>query len=326
MVCAMKAMAQRSWSAGQPLELVELPDPTPRPNEVRVKVAAIGVNPVDWKMREGGPLRFAARIVGPPLPFVPGVDFAGVVDAVGGQVTGLKLGDRVVGGTDFSRGQRGSYAERVTAREDQLCTVPDNVSLETAGALPVAGVTAWMSLVEIGKLAAREPGAAVLVLGAAGGVGQMAVQIAKMHNARVVGVCSTRNMELVRGLGADAVLDYTAGDALAKAEPHGPFHVVMDCVGGYSAAACRALLVPGGRHVMVSGESPGAVAQVMVPPFTSKTVLGRSTTARLRSVVDGVAAGKIRVSIALRLLLADAEKAHAQSQSGRMTGKIILVP
>jgi len=200
----MKAMAQRTWKAGKPLGLVELDDPAPRAGEVRVRTRAIGVNPVDWKMRAGGPLRLALRLAGPPLPFVPGVDFAGVVDAVGAGVAGIAAGDRVVGGTDFSRGQRGSYAEAVIVRPDQLCRLPDEVPFDVAGALPVAGVTAWMSLVEIGRLDEKptERGAqAALVLGASGGVGHLAVQIAKLRGARVVGVCSARNAEAVRALG-----------------------------------------------------------------------------------------------------------------------------
>ena len=297
-IARMKAMAQRSWSSGQPLELTELPDPTPTAGEVRVRVAAIGVNPVDWKMREGGPLRLAARVLGPPLPFVPGIDFAGTIDLVGADVRGLKIGDRVVGGTDFSRKQRGSYAQLATARPDQLCTLPDNVSFEVAGALPVAGVTAWMSLMELGKLPANAAGAAVLVLGASGGVGQFAVQIAKMHGARVVGVCSARNVELVRGLGADEVIDYSKGDALAQAKAFGPYQVVVDSVGGYPAPRCRALLLRGGRHILVAGQGAKSFLQTLLPPFSSKLILGRSTTARLRALVDAVASGQVKVAIA----------------------------
>jgi NADPH:quinone reductase-like Zn-dependent oxidoreductase len=321
----MKAMAQASWTVGTPLTLTELPDPTPGPLEVRVRVKAIGVNPVDWKMRKGGPLRLLLRLLGPGLPFVPGIDFAGVVDAVGAQVTSLKVGDRVVGGTDFSKGQRGSYADTVIAREGQMCTLPDSVDFETAGALPVAGVTAWMSVMELGKLASRPAGTAVLVLGAAGGVGQFAVQIAKMAGARVVGVASNKNLDLLTKLGCDAVIDYGAGDALALARQHGPFGIVVDCVGGYSGAGCRALLVSGGRHVIVSGDGVGAQLQPLVPPFSSKTVLGRSTTVRLRALVDGIAAGKIHVAIAARMPLAEAEAAHTQSQTGRVNGKIVLL-
>ena len=325
MMRAMKAMGQRQWKTGTPLELVELPDLVPKPNEVRVQVAAIGVNPVDWKMREGGPLRLAARLIGPPLPYVPGVDFAGTIDQLGAQVTDLKVGDRVVGGVDFSRGQRGSYAAQVTARTDQLCVLPDKVSFEIAGSIPVAGVTPWMSLMEIGRLGERGPDRAVLVLGAAGGVGQFAVQIAKLANARVVAVCSAKNFDRVRALGAADVIDYNDGDPLTVAAKHGPYDVITDCVGSYSGRACRRMLKSGGRHVIISGEGPKAFLQVLLPPFTTRVVLGVSTTPRLRALVDAVAAGSIKVEIAARFALADAEAAHTLSRAGKTAGKIVLV-
>ena len=263
----MKLMAQASWKKGERLALIEVPTPAPRPDEIRVSVRAIGVNPVDWKMREMGPLRLAARLIGARPPVVVGVDFAGVVDAVGAKVVGVAVGDRVVGGTDFARRQRGSYADTVFVRADQLCALPDAVDFETAGALPVAGVTAWMSVIELGRVGA---GQRALVLGASGGVGQLALQIAKrVRGAFVVAVCSAKNAELVRGLGADVVLDYTAGDALAQARAHAPYQAVIDCVGSYAGAGCRALLGPGGRHVIVSGDTIGTAIQPLVPPFTS---------------------------------------------------------
>lgn len=318
-------MAQRSWRRGEPMRLVELPTPEPAAGAVRVAVRAVGVNPVDWKMREMGPLRLAARVIGPPPPVVVGVDFAGVVDAVGAGVLAPQVGDRVVGGTDFSRRQRGSYADTVFVRPDQLCPLPESVAFETAGALPVAGVTAWLSLVEIGRL---QPGQRALVLGASGGVGQLAVQIAKhvREASCVVGVCSARNAALVEALGADAVLDYGKGDALAQARVHAPYQVVVDCVGGYSPAGCRALLARGGRHVIVSGESPGTVAQRLVPPFASRMVLGRPNRARLAPLVAALAEGRIRVPVAHRFPLEQAEEAHRLSRTGRVAGKIVLLP
>ncbi|HXK25664.1 MAG TPA: NAD(P)-dependent alcohol dehydrogenase [Myxococcota bacterium] len=317
-------MAQRSWRKGEPLALVELPTREPHADEIRVEVKAIGVNPVDWKMRTLGPLRLAARLIGPPPPVVVGVDFAGVVNAVGVRVADLAVGDRVVGGTDFSRGQRGSYADTVYVRPDQVCPLPPEVDFETAGALPVAGVTAWMSLHEIGRL---DPGERALVLGASGGVGQLAVQIAKrVLGGFVVGVCSGRNVELVRSLGADAVLDYEHGDILAQARACGPYQVVMDCVGSYSGSGCRALLTRGGRHVVVSGDTPAAMLQLLVPPFSSKAVLARANRERLGHVVRAVADGKVKVHIAQRFPLVDAERAHALSRTGRVTGKLVLLP
>lgn len=320
----MRLMAQGSWRRGEAMALVERPTPEPRAGEVRVAVKAIGVNPVDWKMRELGPLRLAARLVGPPPPVVVGVDFAGVVEALGARAGGFRPGDRVVGGADFSRRQRGSYADTVFVRPDQLCPLPDGFDLEVAGALPVAGVTAWMSVVDLGRLGA---GQRALVLGASGGVGQLAVQIAKhVRGAHVVAVCSAKNAELVAGLGADAVLDYGKGDALAQARPHGPYQVVVDCVGSYPGAGCRALLARGGRHVIVSGESPRTLAELLAPPFSSRLVLGRPRRARLEPLVAAVAAGQVRVRIVERLPLVEAEQAHRLSRTGRVAGKIVLVP
>ncbi|MBI5495990.1 MAG: NAD(P)-dependent alcohol dehydrogenase [Deltaproteobacteria bacterium] len=318
----MWAMAQRSWEKNLPLERVELPDPVPVRNEVRVRVRAAGVNPVDWKMREQGPLRLAARLVGPPPPVVVGVDFAGTVDAVGPAVTGVRVGDAVVGGTDFSRGQRGSTADTVRVRADQVCVLPPGFDLVTAAALPVAGVTAWTCVVELGRV---RGGDRVLVLGASGGVGQLAVQVARLQGALVTSVCSARNAELVRSLGADTVLDYGAGDALEQARAQAPFRAVIDCVGGYSGPRCRALLGPGGRHVLVAGDTPSAWLDLLRAPLTSTTVLGRPTGARLRPLVDAVASGALRVNVVERIPLAEVERAHALSRAGRTAGKIVLV-
>ncbi|WP_067844404.1 NAD(P)-dependent alcohol dehydrogenase [Nocardia lijiangensis] len=323
----MKAMAQRTWKTGEPLELLELPTPEPRKHEVRVRVQAIGVNPVDWKMRSYGPLRLAARLLGPRPPVVVGVDFAGVVEAVGPGVTRAVPGDRVVGGTNFSRGQRGSYADTVLVREDQLCRIPDSVDIAAAAALPISGVTARMAVVDLGRIRQAQPAdRRVLVLGASGGVGQLAVQIAESEGAFVAGVCSTKNVEMVTDLGADVVLDYTQGDALTQARAHAPFHIVIDCVGNYSGADCRALLSSRGRHIMVAGDSPAAVVQMLVSPFKSKTILGKPTGERLEPLVAAVAAGKLRVSIAEKLPLTSAEEAHRLSRTSRMTGKLILEP
>jgi NADPH:quinone reductase-like Zn-dependent oxidoreductase len=320
----VKLMAQASWWAGEPLRLVEVPTPEPEPHELRVSVKAIGVNPVDWKLRESGPLRLAARLLGPPPPVVVGVDFAGVVEAVGACVSGIRSGDRVAGGARFVRRQRGSYADTVFVHADQVCPLPPGLAFDVAGALPVAGVTAWISVVELGRLAA---GQKALILGASGGVGQLAVQIAKhVQQAQVVAVCSGRNASLVQGLGADVVLDYQRGDALAQAKPHGPYQVVVDCVGSYSASGCRAQLGSGGRHVLVSGESIGAVLQLLAPPFSSKAVLGQPDRPRLARVLAAVASGHLRVNIAERFGLAQAEQAHQLSRTGRVTGKLVLLP
>lgn len=319
----MRVMAQRSWAQGEPLVELELPLPEPRPDQLRVRVRAIGVNPVDWKMRQRGPLRLAARVLAPPPPIVFGVDFAGIVDAVGAKIQGVKVGDAVVGGTDFSRGQRGSQADTVVVREDQVAVLPSGFDLELAAALPVAGVTAYRCIVEVGHLG---PNQRALILGASGGVGQMAVQFAVDRGGSAVGVCSGKNAALVRELGATEVIDYTQGDPLAQAQAFAPFQVVLDAVGGHSGAACRRLLAPGGRHTMIANETVASSLNVLVPPFRSRSVLGRPTTARLQAVVDAVVRGALKVRIEHRLPLAEAERALALSHAGRSTGKLVLVP
>lgn len=320
----MKVMGQKSWARGEPLQMMELPTPPLRPNELRVAVRAIGVNPVDWKMRTLGPLRLAARLIGPPPPVVVGVDFSGVVEAVGEKVTTVKVGDAVTGGTDFSRGQRGSYADTVVVRPDQVCVLPPGFDLDVAACLPVAGVTAWMALTELSQVSR---GKRVLVLGASGAVGQCCVQLARHTlEAHVVGVCSARNAELVTGLGANTVLDYGVPDVLGRAREHGPYDAVVDCAGGYAASACRAMLASGGRHIIVTGSAPADLAQTLVPPFTSRIILGVARPQRLQHLVNAVTAGQLKMSIAQVFPLTQAEEAHRVSQTGRLTGKLVLHP
>lgn len=311
-------------SADVPLALVELPSRALRPDEIRVRVRAIGVNPVDWKMRSGGPLRMAHRFVGPSGPLVVGVDFAGEVAEVGSAVTDLAVGARVVGGTDFSRGQRGSYADEVVVKPDQCAALPDSVSFENAACLPVPGATAWRALVDFAHVD-QKPGARVLVLGASGGVGLVAVQVARVLGAESFGVCSAKNVPVVTRLGATAI-DYGAGDALEQARARGPFELVLNAVGSatYPNDVCRSLLGPTGQLVLVvvtPGDYPSTV-------FSSRTriVLGRPSRTNLEPLVAALAAGKLEALIEATYPLARAEEALARSQAGKVVGKLLLVP
>ncbi len=312
-----------SVSHRDPLRWCDLPDRPLRLDEVRVNVRAAGVNPVDWKMRQGDLLGVAQRILGPRGPLVVGVDFAGDVAQVGSNVTDLKVGDRVVGGTDFSRGQFGSYARQVQVRADQCALLPDNVDFADAACLPVAGVTAQTCLFSLGKLKERSDPRA-LILGASGGVGHFAVQLARIHGAVSVGVCSTRNVELVKRLGGIAI-DYNQTDLQAAVAHHGPYDVIVDAVGGgaYAAKFCLQLLKPGGVRVLVV-PSPADYLSIALPGPTV-TVLGRPNRETLAPLVAELAAGRLQVVIQEKIPMDQAERAHEVSRAGKVVGKLVLV-
>lgn len=311
-----------SSSASAPLAVVELPSRPLRGDEIRVRVRAIGVNPVDWKMREGGPLGFLQRVLGPRGPLVVGVDFAGDVIEVGPRGGPLAVGARVVGGTNFARDQRGSYADEVIVRPDQCATVPDAIDFASAACLPVAAVTPFIAMTEHKVIG---PGAKVLVLGASGGVGLFGVQLARMLGATAVGVCSTRNVAVVETRGAIAI-DYTQGDALDAARAHGPYDLILHAVGTatYPLGACRRLLAKGGRVELVMIRPADYLAVAFVPGVG--TVLGTPTRARLEPLVAALARGDLVVNVEARFALVDAEQAHQRSRAGKVVGKLLLEP
>src|SRR5918997_1981213 len=204
----MKAMVNMKYGPPDVLELTEVERPTPKDDEVLLKVHAASVNPADWHLLRGNP--YIARLqlgLRYPKTRVLGCDVAGREEAVGKNVTTLQTGDDVFG-SPFMHGF-GAFAERVSVSEDLLAPKPANLSFEQAAAVPLAASTALQGLRDHGGI---EPGQRVLIVGASGGVGTFAVQIAKYFGAEVTGVCSTRNVEMVRSLGADHVIDYTAQD------------------------------------------------------------------------------------------------------------------
>jgi NADPH:quinone reductase-like Zn-dependent oxidoreductase len=315
-------LVMTSRSHREPLAPLTLPSRPLRGDELRVRVRSIGVNPVDWKMREGGPIRLAYAFLGPRGPFVTGIDFAGEVIEVGPAGGALAVGVRVVGGTNFSRGQRGSYADEVIARPDQVVELPPSVSFDAAACLPVAAVTPWICLTEHRR---GRPLSRVLVLGASGGVGLFGIQIARMLGATAVGVCSARNVALVERLGATAI-DYGKGDPLEAARALGPYDVILHAVGTatYPLGRCRSLLAPGGYVDLIVVRPLDYLAVAFLPSV--KTVLGAPTRARLTPLLDGLASGKLEAIIEERFPLAEAERAQERSRAGKVVGKLLLTP
>jgi NADPH:quinone reductase-like Zn-dependent oxidoreductase len=243
----MKAVMQRCYGPPEMLAVEEIARPTPADNEILVRVHAAAVNPLDWHSAAGWPyiMRLSSGVGAPTDPST-GVDFAGTVEAVGRQVTKFKPGDEVFGG------RNGAFAEYLVVREDRAVThKPANVTFEQAAAIPIAAVTALQALRDQARV---QPGQRVLINGASGGVGTYAVQIAKSLGADVTGVCSTRNVELVRSLGADHVVDYKKEDFTAANER---YDVIIDNVGNRSPLALRDVLEPNGIVVIVGAPKEG---------------------------------------------------------------------
>ena len=239
----MHAVTARAYGGPEVLAAETLDVPGPQTCEVLVEVRATSLNALDWHFLTGTPyvmrLLFGLRR---PKRFVRGADVAGVVVAVGTDVTRFRVGDQV-----FGEAPGGGCAGYLTVGESDVVAIPEGVSFEAAGATPVAGLTALQGLRTHGAV---QPGDRVLVNGAAGGVGTMAVQIAKALGAHVTAVCSTRNVEMVRRLGADEVIDYTSADFVAGG---GRFEVMLDNVGNRHPREVRSVMVDGGRYVAVSG-------------------------------------------------------------------------
>jgi NADPH:quinone reductase-like Zn-dependent oxidoreductase len=239
----MKAIVYCDYGLAN-LKLQDIEKPTPNDDQILVRVRAVSVNPYDWHFVEGTPYVMRAMGVGlrKPKDTQLGVDFAGTVEAVGKNVTQFKPGDEVFGG----RG--GAFAQYVCPRATRAVALkPASASFEEAASVNIAGITALQAVRDKGKV---KPGQKVLINGASGGVGTFAVQIAKSLGADVTGVCSTRNIDLVKSLGADHVIDYTKEDFTKGAER---YDVMLDNVGNHSLSECRGVLTPNGKYVLIGG-------------------------------------------------------------------------
>lgn len=242
----MRAIVQKKYGTADVLAVAEIEQPVIRADEVLVQVHAAGLDRGTWHLMAGLP--YAARLVAglrAPKNPVPGLDVAGVAVAVGSAVTRLRAGDEVFGVS------KGSFAEFAAAREDKLALKPSNLTFEQAAAVPVSGMTALRGLSDVGRLQA---GQKVLIIGASGGVGSYAVQIAKALGAEVTGVCSATKLDLVRSIGADHVIDYARDDF---ADGDTKYDLVLDIGGNSALSRLRRALTPEGTLVIVGGEGGG---------------------------------------------------------------------
>ncbi|MFF8602149.1 NADP-dependent oxidoreductase [Streptomyces sp. NPDC015232] len=307
----MRAISQDTHGTPEVLAEVTLPRPTPGPGQVLVAVRAAGVNPTDWKHRAAG--LFLDR-----LPLVLGWDVSGVVEAVGFGVTLFKPGDEVFGMLPYPHGV-GSHAEYVTGPARAFARKPAGVDHVQAGALPLAALTAHQALVDTAAVGA---GQRVLVHAAAGGVGHLAVQIAKSRGAYVIGTASAPKHDFVRSLGADEVVDYRTTDFR---DVVGDVDVVLDPLSGDTRSRSLDVLRPGGVLVSIlPGTDPEEAAKAAARGVRVETLLVEADHAGMNAVADLVAAGSLRAHVAAVFPLAEAARAHALGETERTAGKIVL--
>jgi len=310
----VRAMCFARYGGPDILTLEQIPAPEPKAGEVLVRVAASSINPVDWKIASGAlRLIFWLR-----LPAVPGFDVAGTVVAAGPGVTGFAPGDRV----HARMTKIGACAEMVVVRADVLAHVPSEMSLDEAAALPLAGMTALQSLRDFADVPVVQAHQRVLVVGASGGVGHLAVQIAKAMGCTVVGVCSSRNLAFVRSLGADEVIDYTQPDPF---QGQAPFDVVIDAVADNPAPYNR-LLAPCGRYVAVL-PGPRSLGWMLLNPLRRKKcrpMLLKPSAADLEWLDRLYVAGNLRIVIDERFALERLPEAWQRSMQGRTVGKLVI--
>jgi NADPH:quinone reductase-like Zn-dependent oxidoreductase len=306
----MKAVRIHGFGDASVLTLEDVPAPDVGDEDVLIRVVAAGVNPVDWKIREG----HLKDVVAHRLPLTLGWDASGVVESVGRSVRRLRPGDVVYTRPDIVRD--GAYAEYIAVRESEVALRPTTISHVEAASLPLAGITAWEAIVNVGQVSA---GQRVLIHAAAGGVGSLAVQLAKWRGAEVIATTSARNADFVTFLGADTVVDYQKENVAKSLRG---IDVVFDTVGGQVQQDSWATLKPGGLLVSIVDLPPEAEARargvrsafVFIQP--SRTILDQ-----LAGLVD---VGQVRPLIGAEFALRDAAAAQRLSQSGRARGKIVL--
>jgi NADPH:quinone reductase-like Zn-dependent oxidoreductase len=321
----MQAIVYHRYGTPDVLEYTEIEKPIPAADQVLIQVRAASVNPYDWHFLRGtpAPMRLFTGLRGPKFPRL-GADVAGVVAAVGSDATHLKPGDAV-----FGVG-KGAFAEFACAGQTEVAIKPENLSFEQAASVPIAGITALQGLRDCGHLQA---GQTVLINGAAGGVGTFAVQIAKSLGAEVTGVCSTRNVELVKSIGAGKVIDYSREDFTQSANR---YDVIFDLVGNHSLAAIRRALHPKGIFVGCGGGGPDKSSsellamifgRMLVAPFASQKLTGvfaKINTGDLNVLGGLLQSGQVKPVLDRSYPLSDVAEAIRYVESCHARGKVTI--
>ncbi len=306
----MKAMRIHRFGGPEVLQLDEIDIAEPGPGEVRVRVAAASLNPVDYKMRQGG----YARLPASALPVTLGRDLCGVVETIGPNVTHVAPGEPVFAMLGWDRG---AYAEQAILKVGEFAPKPETLTVIDAGSLPLAAMTAWQGLFDQGELQAGEQ---VLIHGASGGVGYLAVQFAKLHGAEVIATGSAGNLDWIRSLGADQVIDYKAQ---AFEDEVRDIDLVYDLIGGDTRARSWDVLRPQGRLVTTVSKEP-VEEQAARHGKKGLLYMAHPDADQLRTVAAMADDGRLQVMVDRTFPLEEAAAAHAYLQEGHPRGKIVL--
>ena len=313
----MKAIVFDRFGGPDVLRVSAMPTPEPAEGEVRIAVVATSVNPVDWKVREG----LLQERMPHELPIIPGWDAAGTIDSLGASVTGFRVGDRVWAYCRKPTIKWGTYAEFVTMDAAAVARMPPKLDFASAAAMPLVGLTAWQALFDVGHVIA---GQTLLVHGGSGGIGSLAIQLGRHAGARVVTTARPENHDYVRGLGAEAAIDYTAGDWVAAARrivPEG-FDAVLIAVGGEAVREGYGVLRPGGILVSITGAPDAAEAErhCVRAEYLFVSPSGHQL-AELGTLVEN---GSVKPPLIEELPLASAAEAQRRSAAGHVRGKLVL--
>ena len=303
----MRAVRVSGYGGPEQLKLERVERPQPQAGEVLLRVHAAGVNPLDWKIRQG----FLKEFMPTTFPYTPGIEVAGVVEEVGRAVTAFQIGDAV-----FGQCQAGAYAEYAVVEVSTLAPKPQTLSFIEAATVPVGATTAWRALFDYGGLTSDQR---VFIVGAAGGVGLFAVQLAKWKGAWVIGTASTANLDVVRSLGADMVIDYTKTPPQSAVQQ---VDLVLNAVGGETLSRSLATLRRGGTLISLAGSPPQQEAQAR--DVRAMMIHSQPSSDLLQMLARLIDAGQLKVIAGKTLPLSEVQLAQEYSRSGHGRGRIVL--
>ena len=313
----MKAIVCTKLGPPDVLQLKEVKKPIPKDNEVLIKIYATTVNPIDWKFRSGK--MFLVRLMYSlmkPKANILGVELAGTIESTGRDVRLIKQGDQVYGG-----GRNGAYAEYITLRQENVALKPSNMTYEEAAAVPIGAISALQCLRDQGNI---QSGQKVLINGASGGVGTFAVQLAKYFGAQVTGVCSSTNVELVKSLGADKVIDYTKEDFIESGQT---YDIIFDVVGKNSFLRCKSSLKKKGIYLTIVPTLAIILQMIwtlIVGSKKAKFMLVKPGTKDFVFLKDLIEAGKVKTVIDRVYTLEQTAEAHRYAEKGHAKGKVVI--